>query len=192
LHFTGGLPHNSLGQWEIIESHAGDSYWINLVQNVENTEFSVTRSNALFTFDNISLSSYHCYCQSPGDADGNGALDIDDAVYIIGYIFSGGPDPTPYAVVSGDATCDCVVDIDDIVYLISYIFSAGPAPCSWSDSTYTTSSDKKSRHWPMNTWRQAPTPFHGTAEHQVVSRQRQVCISTGLRQEISRRVVKCY
>jgi hypothetical protein len=68
----------------------------------------------------------------PGDANGNGSLDIDDVVYLISYIFSGGPDPTPYSVASGDATCDCTVDIDDVVYLISYIFSGGPPPCSWA------------------------------------------------------------
>jgi len=68
-----------------------------------------------------------------GDANGSMGLDIDDVVYLIAYIFSGGPPPTPYAVASGDATCDCVVDIDDVVYLIAYIFSGGPPPCSCTD-----------------------------------------------------------
>ena len=62
----------------------------------------------------------------PGDADGSGTVDIDDAVYIVLYIFSGGPEPVPYE--SGDADCTGVVDIDDAVYLIAYIFSGGPAP----------------------------------------------------------------
>ncbi len=63
----------------------------------------------------------------PGDADGSGGIDISDAVFLIGYIFSGGAAPNPLD--AGDANCDHSVDISDAVYLISYIFSGGPAPC---------------------------------------------------------------
>jgi hypothetical protein len=62
-----------------------------------------------------------------GDADASGAVDIDDVVYLIAYIFTGGPEPEPYE--SGDADCSGGVDIDDVVYLINYIFSGGNAPC---------------------------------------------------------------
>lgn len=62
----------------------------------------------------------------PGDANGSGAVDIDDVVFLIGYIFSGGPAPDPLE--SGDADCSGGVDIDDVVYLIGYIFSGGPPP----------------------------------------------------------------
>jgi len=68
-----------------------------------------------------------------GNANGSTVIptiDIDDVVYLIAYIFSSGPDPTPYAKASGDANCSCDVDIDDVVYLIAYIFSSGPGPCS--------------------------------------------------------------
>jgi hypothetical protein len=66
--------------------------------------------------------SYVC-----GDADGSQDVDIDDAVYLITYIFSGGPAPDPYE--SGDADCSGEVDIDDVVFVITYIFGGGPAPC---------------------------------------------------------------
>ena len=62
-----------------------------------------------------------------GDANASGSVDIDDVVYLIAYIFSGGPPPVPLA--SGDANCSGAVDIDDAVYLIAYIFSGGNAPC---------------------------------------------------------------
>jgi len=61
-----------------------------------------------------------------GDADGSGSVDIDDAVYLIAYIFSGGPAPDP--VSKGDCDCSGDVDIDDVVYLITYIFSGGYPP----------------------------------------------------------------
>jgi hypothetical protein len=63
-----------------------------------------------------------------GDADGSGAVDIDDVVYIISYIFASGQPPEP--IESADADCSGGVDIDDVVYLISYIFMDGPEPCA--------------------------------------------------------------
>lgn len=63
-----------------------------------------------------------------GDADNNQLVNISDAVYLIGYIFSGGPAPDPLE--AGDADCSGAVNISDAVYLINYVFSGGPAPCA--------------------------------------------------------------
>jgi len=75
-------------------------------------------------WQNFSIGGATCI---PGDADASSAVDIDDVVYLIAYIFSGGPAPSP-AVCCGDADASGGVDIDDVVYLIAYIFSGGPAP----------------------------------------------------------------
>jgi hypothetical protein len=69
------------------------------------------------------LCDYTC-----GDADGNEIVNISDAVYLISYIFGGGPEP--YPLLSGDADCNELVNISDAVYLISYIFGGGPEPCA--------------------------------------------------------------
>ena len=61
-----------------------------------------------------------------GDADGSGHVTISDAVYLISYIFSGGPAPAP--LLAGDADGSEIVSISDVVYLINYIFQGGPAP----------------------------------------------------------------
>ncbi|MCC6963945.1 MAG: alpha/beta fold hydrolase [candidate division Zixibacteria bacterium] len=63
-----------------------------------------------------------------GDADGSTAVSISDAVYLINYIFAGGPAPNP--PLAGDADCSSAVSISDAVYLINYIFAGGPAPCA--------------------------------------------------------------
>ncbi len=63
-----------------------------------------------------------------GDANGSGSINISDAVYLIAYIFSGGPAPSP--LLAGDANCTSTVNISDAVYLIAYIFSGGPTPCA--------------------------------------------------------------
>jgi hypothetical protein len=62
----------------------------------------------------------------PGDADRSGEVNIADAVFLINYIFSGGPAPLPCA--AGDANGDCSIDIADVVYLIRYIFNGESAP----------------------------------------------------------------
>ena len=62
-----------------------------------------------------------------GDPNASGEVDIDDAVYLIGYIFSDGPAPIPLQ--AGDPDCSGSADIDDAVYLINYIFTGGNPPC---------------------------------------------------------------
>jgi len=62
-----------------------------------------------------------------GDADSSSDVDIDDAVYLISFIFSGGPSPDP--ILTGDANCSGDVDVDDVVYLIAYILGGGNPPC---------------------------------------------------------------
>ncbi len=63
-----------------------------------------------------------------GDANGDGVVNIADAVYLISYIFKSSPAPDPLD--AGDADCDGAVNIADAVYLINYIFNGGPPPCS--------------------------------------------------------------
>ncbi len=62
-----------------------------------------------------------------GDADGTGILNVADVVFLIQYIFGGGPAPVPLE--SGDADCNGFISVPDAVYLILYIFAGGPAPC---------------------------------------------------------------
>ena len=63
-----------------------------------------------------------------GDADGNELVNISDAIYLIDYIFTGGPAPDPYE--SGDVNCDAAVNVTDATYIIAYIFGGGPVPCA--------------------------------------------------------------
>ncbi len=93
----------------------GTNYW----WKVKATDLStgVTWSDQVFSFRVMKI----------GDPDGNGQISISDAVFLINYIFAGGPAPVP--LLSGDADCSGAISISDAVYLINYIFAAGPAPC---------------------------------------------------------------
>ena len=62
-----------------------------------------------------------------GDVNGDGALNISDAVYIINYIFASGNPPEEYA--AADVNCDETVNVSDAVWIINYIFVGGNQPC---------------------------------------------------------------
>lgn len=62
-----------------------------------------------------------------GDVDHSGLVTISDAVFLINFIFGGGPAPSPWAAgVAIDP--QPIVTISDAVYLINYIFAGGPPP----------------------------------------------------------------
>lgn len=62
-----------------------------------------------------------------GDANGDGKNTVSDVVYLVNYLFKGGPAPTPTSG-AGDANCDNKLTVSDVVYLINYLFKGGPAP----------------------------------------------------------------
>jgi Zn-dependent metalloprotease len=78
-----------------------------------------------------SLALAKAYIEPPsgfvvGDANGDGTVNVADAVYEINYVFKGGPPPDPYE--AGDANCDGNVNVADAVYTINYVFKGGPVP----------------------------------------------------------------
>ena len=83
---------------------------------------SSTQYGSIYVFNLIAGASPSC-----GDANGDGTVNISDAVRLIAYIFNSGtlPDPT-----SADANCDGMVNVSDVVRLISYVFGGGVPPCS--------------------------------------------------------------
>jgi hypothetical protein len=66
-------------------------------------------------------------CHLQGDANGDQEIGPGDVVYLINYLFRGGPAPDPYD--SGDCNCSGSVESGDVVYLVNYLFRAGPLPC---------------------------------------------------------------
>ena len=64
-------------------------------------------------------------CIVPGDANGDGAVNIGDVVYMVSHIFNDGPGPL--CKQEGDANYDGSINIGDAVYLLNYIFR--PASC---------------------------------------------------------------
>ncbi len=63
----------------------------------------------------------------PGDTNGDGIVDLGDAILVLNYLFRNEPAPDP--LWTGDANCDGVVEIGDAIYLLNYLFREGDPPC---------------------------------------------------------------
>jgi len=61
-----------------------------------------------------------------GDCNSDAIMDLEDVLYLINYLYKGGPAPDPLE--AGDASCDGVVDLEDVLYLINYLYKSGPVP----------------------------------------------------------------
>jgi hypothetical protein len=79
------------------------------------------------TKDSSRITAYDRRLLNPvGDANGEGTIELGDAVYILNYLFKNGPPPVPMD--KADANCDETVDLGDAVFLLNYLFKGGPPP----------------------------------------------------------------
>jgi hypothetical protein len=71
---------------------------------------------------------FECLQYLRGDANGDNVTNIGDVVYLVNYLYKGGPPPDFEG--AGDNNGDGVVDVGDVVYLINYLFKGGAPPQS--------------------------------------------------------------
>ncbi len=64
-----------------------------------------------------------------GDANYDLTVNVSDAVYLVDYVFRGGPSPEPL-MESGDANCDGSINVADAVTIVRFVFGGGPEPCA--------------------------------------------------------------
>jgi subtilisin family serine protease len=88
-------------------------------------DVTLTVSTAEYSVD-LTMPGYITVYPERGDADGNGTVNISDAVHIVEWVFKGGPAPDPLEI--GNSNCDGNVNIADGVFIIDYVFKGGPAP----------------------------------------------------------------
>jgi hypothetical protein len=62
-----------------------------------------------------------------GDCTKDSLIDLSDLVYLITYLFKGGPPPDQLC--RADVNCSGEIDLGDPVILISYLYKGGTAPC---------------------------------------------------------------
>ena len=75
----------------------------------------------------------------PGDATFDGLLDVADPVYLLNFIYKGGPLPQ-HPITSDLNEPDRLIDIEDVLYLLNYLFKRGPVPLPgdpwWPEEVY--------------------------------------------------------
>jgi hypothetical protein len=69
-----------------------------------------------------------------GDANADGNVDSVDAIHLLGFLYNGGPAPTPLScggpvlLQNGDVDGNGIVCLTDVVFLLTWIHQGGPAP----------------------------------------------------------------
>ena len=74
----------------------------------------------------------HCFmigcCAEMGNVDRNNSVDVADVMYLVAYLFQGGPPPQ----CPDEANMDGVggINVADVLFLVEYLFKGGPLlPC---------------------------------------------------------------
>ncbi len=62
-----------------------------------------------------------------GDVTGDGLIDLGDGIFLLNYLYKGGPAPNPLNV--GDLDCNGEISLGDVILLINYLYKNGPPPC---------------------------------------------------------------
>ncbi len=87
--------------------------------------------NNIFIYDPSYTPGFNCPRCWPvvtvcGNPNGDKEANVADVVFLINFVFKGGPAPIPIEI--GDANGDGGTNVGDAVYLIAYVFGGGPAP----------------------------------------------------------------
>jgi hypothetical protein len=93
----------------------------------------VSEADLVATIDSIRLASDPlatecCPIYLVGDVNSSAAVTSADIIYLVNYIFKGGPCPLPCCA-NGNVNCDGVVSSADVIRLVNYVFKSGVAPC---------------------------------------------------------------
>lgn len=102
--------------------HDGLEEWMELVYPEGHPNFGRSIN---FAFELLTTDT--CAGQYPGDVDNNGVIEPADVVYLVNFLYNGGPAPPVMA--NADPNGDCWIDDADVKYLNDYFYVPGsPEP----------------------------------------------------------------
>jgi hypothetical protein len=116
----------------ILQDSVKTIYTSALLSSLNDTTFYFWKVKAvdkwgLFSWCNQPFwSFYFIPLLSRGDVNADSKLNVTDAIYLINYLFKGGPPPV--SMEQGDTNCDSKITVTDVIYLINYLFKGGPPP----------------------------------------------------------------
>jgi hypothetical protein len=83
-----------------------------------------TDTSAFFYVDGVRTFAGGCVL---GDVNESGAINSSDIIYLVNFVFKGGPEPT-CSPTTGDVNCSGSTNSADIIFLVNYVFKGGPPP----------------------------------------------------------------
>jgi hypothetical protein len=124
------LPNRLVGDYLIqVVAEPGDSGAYDLGIRIDGSNImNLATNHPSPSPDEADTFSYNAPWYMRGDANGDWVVSVTDVVYLINYLFIGGPGPEVWQ--TGDANCDETINVSDVVYLINYLFISGPPPCN--------------------------------------------------------------
>lgn len=117
--------------------HYDGNSWVDITTAVDTANNTVTGLTTTLSPFVLAIPTTCCIPPMRGnvDYDSGDAIDISDLVYLVDYMFTGGPAPTCWAETNIDGSGpigiedgSADIDISDLVYLVDYMFTGGPAP----------------------------------------------------------------
>ena len=76
-------------------------------------------------FDAFEITGVYPTSQA-GDVDESGSVTASDIIFLVNFVFKGGPAPADPS--TGDVNASCTITAADVIYLVNYVFKAGPDP----------------------------------------------------------------
>jgi hypothetical protein len=59
----------------------------------------------------------------PGDANNDSLVDVGDVVFLLNYLYKGGPEPC--VMEAADPNADCLVELGDVIHLVNFLYKGG-------------------------------------------------------------------
>ena len=113
-HIPAGTDANAKAEFTIIEALAPTGL-AELQELIDTARTVVARERA------------HGLPAACGDVNGDFVVNVGDIVYLVCYLYKGGPAP-PCPIARGDVNNDGVINVGDVVYLVSFLYKADREP----------------------------------------------------------------
>jgi hypothetical protein len=90
----------------------------------------VVRGIARSTREELTVSIDPVFTRGDCNGDGNVIGEVTDAVFLLSYNFTGGPEPPCLAACDANGDGSVVGEVSDAIYLLAYNFLGGPPPAA--------------------------------------------------------------
>jgi hypothetical protein len=95
-------------------------FWDGNARDVDSTKMPLGARQTLYRL--LEWKGYY-----RGDINYSYKLDVADVIYLVNYLFKGGPKPDPM-LDQADVNNNGKVLVEDVIYMINYLFKGGPGP----------------------------------------------------------------